>query len=217
MNRTMNGKEPLPDESQLLRALSRDGEEGFARLFELARERLRRIASFRLDYRLRGRVSESDVLQETYLRAAQRLERYLASPEMPFFVWLRMELQQKIAELHRRHLDAGKRDVRRERMIHHAQTDQTSVALAAHLVGKMTSASRLLERAELIEALKKALDEIPEMDREVIALRHFEELSNIETARILDIEPAAASKRYLRALKRMREIFNTVQQRASTA
>lgn len=79
--------------------------------------------------------------------------------------------------------------------------------MAAHLVGQMTSASQLLERAEQIEALQKSLEEMNEMDREVIALRHFEELSNVETAEILGIETSAASKRYLRALKRMREIF----------
>ncbi len=202
----------LPDESQLLRELTTEREEGFARLFEAARERLRRIAGFRLDYRLRGRVSESDILQETYVRAAQRIDRYLENPELPFFVWLRLELQQKMTEVHRRHLGAGKRDVRRERMIHHARTGQTSIALAAHLVGQMTSASRLVERAEMIQALEQALQEINEVDREVIALRHFEELSNLETAGILGIEPSAASKRYLRALKRMREIFERVQE-----
>lgn len=201
----------LPDESQLLRELANDRQEAFARLFEQARQRLRRIASFRLDYRLRGRVSESDILQETYVRAAQRIDRWMAQPDFPFFVWLRLELQQKMAEVHRRHLAADKRDVRRERMIHHARTGQTSIALAAHLVGQMTSASRLLERAEMIETLERALGEINEMDREIIALRHFEELSNLETAGILDIAPAAASKRYLRALKRMRKIFEDLQ------
>ena len=97
-------------------------------------------------------------------------------------------------------------------MIHRANTGQTSIALAAHLVGKMTSASQLLERAEQIETLQLALEEMNEIDREVIALRHFEELSNVETAEILGIETSAASKRYLRALKRMREIFEKHQE-----
>ena len=205
----------LPDESRLLKELAEEREQGFARYFEMARGRLRRIAGFRLDYRLRGRVSESDILQETYVRAAQRIDRYLENPDFPFFVWLRMELQQKMAEVHRRHLGAGKRDVRRERMIHHARTGQTSIALAAHLVGQMTSASRLVERAEMIQSLEQALQQINEIDREVIALRHFEELSNVETAQILGIEPSAASKRYLRALRRMREIFEQVQDHSS--
>lgn len=168
---------------------------------------MQRIVRFRLDYRLRGRVAESDVIQETYVRAAERLDRYLDNPEVPFFVWLRSELHQKLIEVHRTHFMAGKRDVRRERVIHRAHTGQTSIALAAHLVGQMTSASQLIEKAEQIQTLQIALDEMNETDREVIALRHFEELSNVETAEILGIETSAASKRYLRALKRMREIF----------
>ena len=96
----------LPDQSQLIRDLRTGRDEVFAKFFEAARLRLRRIAAFRLDYRLRGRISESDILQETYVRAAQRIDRYLENPEMPFFVWLRMELQQKMIEVHRRHLGA---------------------------------------------------------------------------------------------------------------
>ncbi|MCP4463508.1 MAG: sigma-70 family RNA polymerase sigma factor [Planctomycetaceae bacterium] len=197
----------LPDQTELLAALKARPEETFADFFQQAKQRLQRIANFRMDYRLRGRVAESDVIQETYVRAAQRLDRYLDNPEVPFFVWLRAELNQKLIEVHRQHIVAGKRDVRKEQKIHHAYTGQTSIALAAHLVGQMTSASELLERAEQIETLQKSLEEMNEIDREVIALRHFEELSNVETAEILGIESSAASKRYLRALKRMREIF----------
>jgi RNA polymerase sigma-70 factor (ECF subfamily) len=202
----------LPEQTQLLAALRTQREESFARLFQQARLRLQRIVQFRLDYRLRGRVAESDVIQETYVRAAQRLDRYLDNPDVPFFVWLRSELHQKLIEVHRRHFGAGKRDIRKERAIHAAASGQTSMALAAHLVARMTSASQLLERAEQIERLQQALEEMNETDREVIALRHFEELSNLETAEILGIEPSAASKRYLRALKRMREIFEQHQQ-----
>lgn len=204
---TNSTNEALPDQPELLAELKVSREESFAQFFQQTKQRLHRIVRFRLDYRLRGRVSESDVVQETYVRAAQRLDRYLDNPEVPFFVWLRTELHQKLIEVHRKHFGAGKRDVRKEQVIHRANTGQTSIALAAHLVGQMTSASQLLERAEQIETLQLALEEINEMDREVIALRHFEELSNVETAEILGIETSAASKRYLRALKRMREIF----------
>ncbi len=197
----------LPSQDQIVRQLAADGEESFAKFFVNVRERLRRIALFRLDYRLRGRVSESDIIQETYVRAAQRIERYLSKPEFPFFVWLRMELQQHLVDVHRRHFNAEKRDLRRERIHPASQAGPTSVAMAAQLVAQMTSASQLLERAEQIETLERALAAMNELDREVIALRHFEELSNMETAEILGIEPSAASKRYLRALQRMRQIF----------
>lgn len=203
----METNELIPEQSELLAQLAISRDERFAQFFQIAKQRLQRIVRFRLDYRLRGRVSESDVIQETYVRAAQRLDRYLENPEVPFFVWLRTELNQKLVEVHRMHFGAGKRDVRKERFIRHPNTGQTSVALAAHLVAQMTSVSQLVERAEQIETLQIALEEMNEMDREVIALRHFEELSNAETAQILGIETSAASKRYLRALKRMREIF----------
>ena len=210
MNSEPNNRE-LPDQESLLSALKSNHEESFAEFFETARQRLARIVQFRLDYRLRGRVSESDVIQETYVRAVKRLDRYINQPEVPFFVWLRSELHQKLIEVHRMHFGAEKRDIRKEQVVHRANTGQTSIALAAHLVGQMTSASQLLERAEQIEALQLALDEMNEVDREVIALRHFEELSNVETAEILGIESSAASKRYLRALKRLREIFENHQ------
>ncbi len=210
MNSEPNNRE-LPDQDSLLSALKSNHEESFAEFFETARQRLARIVQFRLDYRLRGRVSESDVIQETYVRAVKRLDRYINQPEVPFFVWLRSELHQKLIEVHRMHFGAEKRDVRKEQVVRRANTGQTSIALAAHLVGQMTSASQLLEQAEQIEALQVALDEMNEVDREVIALRHFEELSNVETAEILGIESSAASKRYLRALKRLREIFENHQ------
>ncbi len=203
--------QPLPNQQELLRQLATDREESFARFFQSVKQRLRQIALFRLDYRLRGRVSESDVLQETYVRASQRLDRYLEDPELPFFVWLRMELSQKLVEVHRQHFSAGKRDVRREQFFKPPEPGQTSMAMAAHLVAQMTSASQLVERAEQISSLERSLAEMNDVDREVIALRHFEELSNTETADALGIEPAAASKRYLRALKRMRQIYESVQ------
>ena len=147
--------------------------------------RLKRIVHFRLDYRLNGRVSESDVIQETYVRAAQRLNSYLAKEDMPFFVWLRLEISQKLHEIHRHHFGAEMRDVRKEMKLGDANnSEKTSLALAAHIVAQMTSPSRLVERAEQIAKLETTLNEMNELDREVIALRHFEELSNLETAKI---------------------------------
>lgn len=201
-------------ESELLNRLREDAtnsNDRFAGVFSKMKERLRRIVKFRLDYRLAGRVSDSDVLQECYLRAADRLNRFLENPEFPFFVWLRMQVQQQVADVHRKHLLAEKRDARKEITLnagaHRNRSNQTSMALAAHLVGQLTSASRLVERGEEIAALEKSLNEMNDMDREVIALRHFEELSSLETADVLGIEPAAASKRYVRALKRLKEIM----------
>ncbi len=206
----MTADQPLPGRDEIVNALTADREEALAKYFFSVQDRLKRIVNFRLDYRLSGRVSESDVIQETYVRAAQRIDSFLAKDDMPFFVWLRLEVSQKLHEIHRHHFGAEKRDIRKElNLRHQADTGRTSMALAAHIVAQLTSPSRLMERAEQIAVLEKTLGGMNELDREVIALRHFEELSNIETARILEIEPAAASKRYLRALKRLREIMES--------
>ena len=201
----------LPEHDEVLRQLKTGREEALARFFSDVRERLARIVAFRLDYRLSGRVSESDVIQDTFVRAAQRIDSYLEKPDMPFFVWLRLEANQRLHEIHRQHFGAEKRDVRREiTLAQKPPGNQTSLALAAQLVAQMTSASQIIERAEQINRLEKTLNEMNELDREVIALRHFEELSNLETAEILKIEPAAASKRYIRALKRLKEIMESL-------
>lgn len=200
------------DETELLDELKAGGERALARFFETYHQRLKKIIKFRLDFRLQGRVSQSDIIQETYVRAAQRLAGYLQNPQLPFFVWLRMEIQQRLADIHRHHFNAEKRDVRKEvsmlRQQHSA--GQTSLAIAAHLVAHLTSPSQVFQKAEQIAQLEQALNTMNEIDREVIALRHFEELSNIETAQVLGIEAPAASKRYFRALKRLREIMDSV-------
>jgi RNA polymerase sigma-70 factor (ECF subfamily) len=199
----------LPAQPELIRELSANREESLAKYFLLVRSRLRRVVNFRLDYRLSGRVSESDVLQETYVRAAKRIDSYLLKPEMPFFVWLRLETQQQILDIHRQHFSAGKRDIRKEISLARPKQNsgRTSMALAAHLVAQITSPSQMFAKAEKIAALEKTLNTMNELDREVIALRNFEELSNEETAEVLQIKPSAASKRYLRALKRLKEIM----------
>ena len=199
--------ETLPEQPEIIAQLRENREEALAKFFSLVRERLKPIVHFRLDYRLNGRVSESDVIQDTYVRAAQRIDSYLEKPTMPFFVWLRLEVQQQLIDIHRHHFGAEKRDIRREVAMAKPKSDQTSMAIAAHLVAQLTSVSQLFEKAEQIASVEKSLADMNELDREVIALRHFEELSNIETAEVLGIQPAAASKRYLRALKRLREIM----------
>jgi RNA polymerase sigma-70 factor (subfamily 1) len=197
---------------EVIATLKSGSEEAFADFFFSHQERLLRIVKFRLDFRLGGRISASDVLQESYVRAAARLAGYLENPDFPPFVWLRMQVNQQITDLHRKHLGAEKRDARREYNLNgNAQAgpmDPTSMALAAHLVAQQTSPSRVVQRYEEIAALEASLNTINAVDREVIALRHFEELSSQETAQVLGIEPAAASKRYVRALQRLKEIMN---------
>lgn len=204
-------KNTLPDQSQIIQHLTHGREQALAEYFETVRSRLKRIVNFRLDYRLSGRVSESDVIQEAYVRAARHLDQFLEKKEIPFFVWLRMELHQMLLDLHRHHFEADKRDARREISLRPLNTGcDTSMAIATQLVGQVSTPSRLVEKAEQIVRLQLTIEQLPELDREIIALRHFEELSNLETAEYLGIEPSAASKRYLRALRRLKEIMQTV-------
>ena len=183
-------------------------EEALAEVFSHYRERLRRIISFRLDYRLAGRVSDSDVLQETYIAAARRLDHFSQHQEMPAFLWLRLLVGQQLIDLHRQHLQAEMRDVRKEVALdQQAPSPHTSMSIAAQLASPMTAVSEIIARAERIERLEATLNQMDPIDREVIALRHFEELSNVETAKVLNIEQAAASKRYIRAMSRLGELM----------
>ncbi|TWT94450.1 RNA polymerase sigma factor CnrH [Stieleria varia] len=186
--------------------------DALAEVFSQCQDRLRRIIRFRLDYRIAGRISDSDVLQESYLAAAKRLQHFAADSEMDPFLWLRLITSQKLVDLHRQHVAAERRDVRREISIaDQPMSAATSVAIAAHLIGGDPTASKLLEQAERINRLEQTLNEMDATDREVIALRHFEELSNVETAAVLGIEPPAASKRYVRAMRRLSELMASLQ------
>jgi RNA polymerase sigma-70 factor (ECF subfamily) len=172
------------------------------------RERLRRMVALRLDWRLRGRVDPSDVLQETCLDAARRLQEYRKNPTMPFFLWLRFLAGQRLVDEHRKHLGAAARNAGREISLYHGALPETSsAALAAHLLGRLTTPSQAAIRAERKIRLQEALNSLDPIDREVLALRHFEELSNTEAAAVLGLDKSAASKRYARALIRLKEIL----------
>jgi RNA polymerase sigma-70 factor (ECF subfamily) len=179
-------------------------------LFEQHRARLRRMVRLRLDRRLRARIDESDVIQEAYVEAVQRFDAYRQNPEVPPFIWLRFLTGQKLAQMHRRHLGAQGRSVGREVQLYRgAMPSATSAALAAQLVGQHTSPSEAAERAELKIRVQDALNDMDEIDREVLALRHFEQLTNAETAQVLEISEEAAYKRYVRALKRLKGILGS--------
>ena len=205
----MNQPADIPD--QLVAQMRGGNEDALAEVFSHYRERLRLIIRFRLDYRIAGRVSDSDVLQETFIAAVKRLDHFTGREEMSPFLWLRLLIGQQLVDLHRQHLQAGMRDARKEVSIQqNVPSPHTSMAIAAQLVGRATGVSELVSRAEQIERLELTLNEMDSIDREVIALRHFEELSNNETAKVLEIEPAAASKRYVRAMTRLGELMATL-------
>jgi RNA polymerase sigma-70 factor (ECF subfamily) len=192
-----------------LSALVQSGDQqAFGRLLERFRERLLRVIKFRMDQRLYGRIDPDDVLQEAYLEASQRLASYAANPTMPFFVWLRFIAVQRLLALHRHHLQAQVRDAEREISLFRGPLPgATSEDLAARLLGSQTSPSQAIIRAEQKMKLEAALNSMEPIDREVLALRHFEQLSNVEVAEVLGLNPTAASNRYVRAIKRLRTIL----------
>jgi RNA polymerase sigma-70 factor (ECF subfamily) len=163
-----------------------------------------------MDRRLQGRIDASDVLQEAFLDFASRVEEYLRQPQpdMPLFLWLRLLTGQRLQLLHRHHLGTQMRDAGREVSLHRGPMPQaTSVSLAAQLLGRFTSVTQAVQRAEMQLILQEAINAMDPLDREIVALRHFEELSNEETAQVLGIKASAASTRHVRALKRLREVL----------
>lgn len=189
--------------------LARAGQGDQAALGELLaeqRERLRRMIALRLDRRLQGRVDASDVIQESFLEAARRLNEFLVNPSVPFYVWLRFLAVQKLAETNRRHLGAKMRSAGREVALYRgAYPAATSAALAAHLLGHFTRPSEAAMRVESKLQLQEALNSMEAVDREVLALRHFEQLSTSEAAKVLGISEEAIKKRHIRALKRLKD------------
>ena len=188
-------------------------ERALADLFSACRDRLWRMAHFRLDHRLSGRVDADDVLQESYLAATKRVGQYIEQPDAypSFFLWLRLVVGQTLVDIHRKHLNAQMRDAGREVSIqarHYPQA--TSMSLAIHLLGHLTSPSNAAVRAEMSDKLQASLDQMDDVDREVLALRHFEELTNREVAEVLKIQQNAASMRYVRAIKRLKDILEPV-------
>jgi RNA polymerase sigma-70 factor (ECF subfamily) len=177
------------------------------KLLEDQRGRLERMLSLRIDGRLRGRIDPSDVIQDAFLEASCRLEEYLRDPRMPFYLWVRYIVSQRLHTIYREHLGAQKRDARREISIDQSAGAATSSrALAAHLLGTLSTPSQAAVRSELRDRLREAIESMEPFDREVIALRHFEQLGNSEVAQLLGLEEPAASRRYFRAIRRLRDL-----------
>ncbi len=191
--------------NRLLHRARADDAEALNELLARHRPRLRRMVELRLDRRLQARIDASDVIQEAFIQVARRLDEYLEEPSYPLFLWLRLIVGERLLKLHRHHLGTQMRDAGMEVSIYRgALPEASSAALAAQLLGKHTSPTQAAVRAERMIRLQEALNALDAMDREVLSLRHFEELSLAETALSLGIEESAAAKRYIRALKRLK-------------
>ena len=200
----MNFASPKDDEltETLLKLSQLDNAAVLTNFFEQYASRLERIVQLRLHPALNGRVDACDIVQEVFVQAIDGVDRFLETRPMPVFLWLRKLLLQSLTQVHRRHLNAQRRDVRRE------QKEETPPAnsgcLAMELSGSYSTPSRIVSRQETQDQLKLALDALPEADREVLALWHFEQLSGPEVATVLGISHEAAKKRHVRALAKLR-------------
>jgi RNA polymerase sigma-70 factor, ECF subfamily len=174
------------------------------RLLEGCRARLRRIVAVRLDRRLAARVDASDVVQEALADASQRLDDYLLSRPLPFFAWLRQIAWDRLVELHRRHVHAERRSVIREEGPAMKLSAESALHLAERLIGSGTSPSGRLMREELRDRVRSTLARLSEREREVLVMRHLEQLSTAEVASVLGISEGAVKLRLLRALERLR-------------
>jgi RNA polymerase sigma-70 factor (ECF subfamily) len=203
----------IPDEAptteQLLTQAAAGDRTAWGSLLSAEQERLVRMVSLRMDPRLRPRIDAADVVQEAFVEASAHREAYCRAPTAPLYLWLRGVVSNKLLELHRHHLGARMRDVKRERSMEGPRRlDDTTSALCAHLTGHLTSPSAGAAREEIRTRLAAALDKMDSTDREVLTLRHFEQLTNAEAAQVVGIQERAAAKRYLRALARLKAILS---------
>jgi RNA polymerase sigma-70 factor (ECF subfamily) len=195
----------------LIRRAAGGDDQSLSQLFGLHHDRLLKTIRLRMDRRLRGRVDAEDVLQEAYLEAAKRLREYAADPPASFYLWLRGLAGTKLIDAMRHHLGVQKRDAGMEVTLYRRPLPEaTSVSLAAQLLGRLTSPSLAAVRAEMQVKVQEVLNDMDPVDREVLVLRHFEHLTNTETAELLGVKKSAASKRYILAIKRLKEVLQNV-------
>lgn len=194
--------------TELLQRAAAGDQAALSELFGRHQDRLLHLVRLRLSRRLQGRVDEGDVVQEALLEATRKVSEYLANPQAPFFLWLRQLTLLKLAEIHRRHLGTQMRDADREVSIYRdALPEADSISLAAQLLGTFTAPSQAAVKAEQRLRLQEVLNGMEQIDREILALRHFEQLSNAETAAVLGLSPSGATARHMRALKRLRAVL----------
>ncbi|HEV3344391.1 MAG TPA: sigma-70 family RNA polymerase sigma factor [Pirellulales bacterium] len=195
----------------LIERAARGDEQALGELFSRYRERMKQMVKLRLDRRLAGRVDPSDVVQDAFVEASKRLPDFARKKELPLLLWLRLVTGEKLIDLHRTHLGTKMRDAGLEVSLYRgALPEASSVMLASQLLGQLTTPSQAVVRAEVRLQVQTALNSLGPLDREVLALRHFEQLNNEETALVLGIRKSAASHRYVRAVVRLKEILSAI-------
>lgn len=205
---------PDSDRTQeLLLAAEGGKQEAVNALLERHRDAVRQMIQLRLDRAVAARVDASDVVQDVLLEASQRLSDYLRTPAMPFHLWLRQLAKDRLIDMHRRHRAAQRRSVDRERSIDAPLEGQSSLDLAAQLIAQELTPAAATLRREIQQRFLTALQELNDDDREIVLMRHHEHLTNSEVAEALGLSQAAAGMRYLRALRRLRDVLGDDQSR----
>ncbi len=177
-------------------------------LLDRHRNSLRRMVDFRLDGKIKRRIDVSDVVQDVLVEASRRLQDYLANPTMAFHLWIRQIAKDRIIDAHRRHRVSAKRSVDREQPLAAAPVDQSTMELAGQLCDPQLTPAAAATQRELSIHVQAAIEHLDENDRDIILMRHYEQLSNQEIAVALELTEPAASMRYLRALKRLRKVLD---------
>ncbi|MCU0958553.1 MAG: sigma-70 family RNA polymerase sigma factor [Pirellulaceae bacterium] len=200
-----------PDQFKTQELLSgaRQGDDGAVnRLLERHRQALRRMVHLRLDQKIQGRVDVSDIVQDVLVEANRRLPQYLDNPAMSFHLWVRQIAKDRIIDAHRRHRASAKRSVDREQSLAvPAATDRSTYQLALHVQDPELTPAAAATRQEMAQLVEQALGQLGEQDCEIIVMRHYEQLSNMEVAEVLGLSEPAASMRYLRAVRRLRALL----------
>ncbi|TWT54404.1 RNA polymerase sigma factor CnrH [Rubripirellula amarantea] len=200
---------PSDDKTETLLAAARSGDEDAVnKLLERHRGPIRRLVEMRLDRKVQRRVDVSDVVQDVMLEANNRLTKYLDDPAMAFHLWLRQIAWDRIIDTYRRHRVSAKRSMDREQpMSVPTGNDQSTMELAVQLCDPALTPAAAATQREIASKVEAVIEMLPDQDREIILMRHYEHLTNIEIAQVLDLNPPAASMRYLRAVRRLRELL----------
>jgi RNA polymerase sigma-70 factor (ECF subfamily) len=216
---TDSGKSIWPNGEQtgaLLVAAKSGDTQAVNQLLERHRGAVRRLVELRLDRKVQRRVDVSDVVQDVMFEASGRLDRYLQDPAMAFHLWIRQIAWDRIIDTYRRHRVSAKRNMDREQPMQGGhEDDPNTIAWVTQLRDPAQTPATAAAQAELSRTVESAIHRLGEQDREVILMRHFEHLSNLEIAEVLGLNPPAASMRYLRAVRRLRQVLEGADQSAA--
>lgn len=210
---------PIDEKTEQLLDGIREGKDGAAdRLLERHRDPLRRMIEMRMDQKIKQRVDASDIVQEVMIEANRRLQKYLENPVMPFHLWIRQMARDRLIDAHRRHRGSEKRSVDREKaMVAPGAMDRSTIELAAQLCDAEMTPAEAATMKELHQRFQNAIEELDENDREIVIMRHVEQLTNQDVAAALDLSEPAASMRYLRAIRKLRTLLNVSSDEADGA